>query len=355
MSAEPQAQSAAGAGSGLGPSPLLRRALRLLISVALTFLGLLFVTFIIGRVVPIDPVVAIVGDRAPPDVYDRVRLELGLDRPLIEQFWIYLTKSLQGDFGTSVLTSRPVLDDIFHFFPATLELATVATLIGVLVGVPMGVVAAVNRGRWPDHLIRVAGLVGYSVPVFWLGLVGLLVFYARLDWVAGPGRLDIYFEDIAPTITGLILVDSAIAGEWEVFNNALSHLVLPATILGYFSLAYIARMTRSFMLEQLGQEYIVTARVKGLSEARVVWRHALGSILVPLITVVALSYAYLLEGAVLTEMVFAWPGLGLYITRSLFNADMNAVLGGTIVVGTCFIGLNLLSDMLYQLVDPRAR
>ena len=355
MSAEPQAQAAAGAGRGLGPSPLLRRALRLLISVALTFLGLLFVTFIIGRVVPIDPVVAIVGDRAPPDVYERVRLELGLDRPLIEQFWIYLTKSLQGDFGTSVLTSRPVLDDIFHFFPATLELATVATLIGVLVGVPMGVVAAVNRGRWPDHLIRVAGLVGYSVPVFWLGLVGLLVFYARLDWVAGPGRLDIYFEDIVPTITGLILVDSAIAGEWEVFNNALSHLVLPATILGYFSLAYIARMTRSFMLEQLGQEYIITARVKGLSEARVVWRHALGSILVPLITVVALSYAYLLEGAVLTETVFAWPGLGLYITRSLFNADMNAVLGGTIVVGTCFIGLNLLSDMLYQLVDPRAR
>jgi peptide/nickel transport system permease protein len=254
-----------------------------------------------------------------------------------------------------VLTANPVLEDIRRVFPATLELATLATLLGIAFGVPMGVTAAVHQGRLPDHVIRVLGLIGYSVPVFWLGLVGLLVFYATLDWVAGPGRLDVYFEDLVDPVTGVILLDAALAGEWDVFKNALDHIILPASILGYFSLAYIARMTRSFMIEQLGQEYIVTARVKGLSEARVVWRHALGNTAVPLVTVIALSYANLLEGSVLTETVFAWPGLGFYITNSLLNADMNAVLGGTIVVGCVFIGLNLLSDLCYRVLDPRAR
>jgi peptide/nickel transport system permease protein len=185
--------------------------------------------------------------------------------------------------------------------------------------------------------------------------MGLLVFYARLDWVAGPGRLDVAFEDFVPTVTGVILVDSALAREWEVFGNALRHVLLPASILGYLSLAYLARMTRSFVLAELRQEYVTTARIKGLAERRVVWRHAFGNVLVPLITVVALAYANLLEGSVLTETVFAWPGLGSYITSSLLSADMNAVLGGTIVVGTIFIGLNLLSDLIYGLVDPRAR
>jgi len=328
---------------------------RVLLALAVTFLGLLLVTFIIGRVVPIDPVLTAVGDRAPAEVYERVRGELGLDLPLWQQFWIYLTKVLQGDFGTSVSTSNRVIDDIARFFPATFELATVATLFGVAFGVPIGVIAAVHQGRWPDHLVRVLGLVGYSVPVFWLGLVGLVIFYVKLDWVGGPGRLDVGLEDLAPTVTGVILIDALIAGEREVFLSALDHVILPAAILGYFSLAYISRMTRSFMLEQLRQEYVTTARVKGLSEARIVWRHALGNALVPLITVIALSYANLLEGSVLTETVFAWPGLGFYITNSLLNADMNAVLGGTIVVGAIFIGINLLSDVLYRLVDPRAR
>jgi peptide/nickel transport system permease protein len=324
-------------------------------TVALTFLGLLLVTFLIGRVVPIDPVLAAVGDRAPAEVYERVKRELGLDLPLRQQFWLYLKKVLAGDFGRSVLTSNPVLVDIRRVFPATLELATVATLIGVTLGIPMGVIAAVRRGRWADQVIRVVSLLGYSVPVFWLGLMGLLLFYARLEWVAGPGRLDVAFDDVVPTVSGVILLDSALAGEWEVFGNALRHVILPASILGYFSLAYLARMTRSFMLAELGQEYVITARIKGLSERRIVWRHALGNVLVPLITVVALAYANLLEGSVLTETVFAWPGLGQYITSSLLSADMNAVLGGTIVVGTVFIGLNLFSDLLYRLVDPRAR
>ncbi len=328
---------------------------RLVISLLVTFLGLLLVTFLIGRVVPIDPVIAIVGERASPEVVAAAVKELGLDRPLFEQFAIYIGKVLQGDFGNSLLTARPVLEDIKRVFPATLELATVATLFGVILGVPMGVIAAVNQGRWPDQVIRVVGLFGYSMPVFWLGLMGLLVFYGILGWVAGPGRLDIFYEDAVPVVPGVILVDSLIAGDFEVFRNALSHILLPAAVLGYYSLAYISRMTRSFMLEQLSQEYVTTARVKGLSEARVVWRHALGNVMVPLITVIALSYAYLLEGSVLTEIVFAWPGLGFYITTALLSADMNAVLGGTVVVGATFIGLNLLSDLLYRLVDPRAK
>jgi peptide/nickel transport system permease protein len=336
-------------------SALPRKLASLALSVVLTFLGLTIVTFVIGRVIPIDPVVAIVGDRAPAQVYDRVRRELGIDLPLYEQYGIYMNKVMHGDFGNSVLSSRPVLEDLLRVFPATLELATTATLIGVLFGVPLGVFAASHQGRLIDHLVRIIGLVGYSVPVFWLGLVGLLVFYAKLDWVAGPGRLDVFYDGIAPTITGIILVDSLLAREWEVFWNGLAHLLLPAALLGYLSLAYIARMTRSLMLDQLRQEYITAARVKGASETRVIWRHALGNILVPLITVIALSYAFLLEGTVLTETVFAWPGIGLYITSSLFNADLNAVLGGTMLVGTVFIALNLLTDTLYQIVDPRAR
>ncbi len=346
---------ASGARSRPLPTRLIWPAARLALSVGLTFLGLLLVTFLIGRVVPIDPVLAAVGDRAPAAVYERVRVELGLHLPLHQQFARYVRKVLAGDFGRSVLTSNPVLTDIRRVFPATLELATVATVIGVALGVPIGVLAAVHRGRVTDQVIRVFGLLGYSVPVFWLGLVGLLVFYARLGWVAGPGRLDVAFDDLVQPVTGVILLDAALAGEGEVFLNALSHVILPASILGYFSLAYISRMTRSFMLAELGQEYVVTARVKGLAERRVVWRHALGNVLVPLITVIALSYANLLEGSVLTETVFAWPGLGQYITSSLLSADMNAVLGGTVVVGTVFIGLNLVSDLLYRLVDPRAR
>jgi peptide/nickel transport system permease protein len=332
-----------------------KSAARLVLTVATTFLGLLLVTFLIGRVVPIDPVLAVVGDRAPGDVYERVRLELGLDKPLWHQFWIYIVKVIQGDFGSSVLTSNLVIVDILRVFPATLELATIATMMGVLLGIPAGVFAAVHQGRWQDQVVRVLGLMGYSIPVFWIGLMGLLLFYAKLGIVAGPGRLSVAFDDLVTPITGVILVDSALRGEWEVFQDAFRHVILPASVLGYFSLAYISRMTRSFMIEQLRQEYVVTARVKGLSERRVVWRHALGNVMVPLLTVIALSYANLLEGSVLTETVFAWPGLGQYITNSLLNADMNAVLGGTIMVGIIFIGINMLTDVLYRLVDPRAR
>jgi peptide/nickel transport system permease protein len=329
--------------------------LGVLSSLLLTFIGLTAITFVIGRMMPADPVLAIVGDRASQEVYDQVYLQLGLDKPVYIQYLRYLEQLVEGDLGTSIMTAQPVLDDIVRFFPATLELATVATLLGIFVGIPMGVLAAVHQGRWPDHIVRVISLIGYSAPIFWLGMVALLVFYANLGWVAGPGRLDVYYDGIVEPVTGVLMIDAAMSGEWDIFYNALSHLVLPATILGTFALAYIARMTRSFMLDQLSQEYILTARVKGMPEYKVIWGHAFRNVLVQLITIIGLTYASLLEGSVLTETVFSWPGIGQYITNSLFNNDMNAVLGGTIVVGVCFVGINMLSDLLYRLVDPRIR
>ncbi|GDX56520.1 peptide ABC transporter permease [Comamonadaceae bacterium] len=323
--------------------------------ILLTYLGLLAVTFFIGRVIPIDPVLAIVGDRAPEHVVQRVREELGLNKPLWEQFYIYISRVVQGEFGNSVLTSNPVLQDIVRTFPATIELATLGILIGAGLGVPLGVWAAVRRGALVDQVVRVMGLVGYSVPIFWLGLMGLVLFYAKLGWVAGPGRIDVSYLYSVTRVTGFLSIDALLGAQWEAFGNVLSHLILPGSLLGYFSLAYISRMTRSFMLHELSQEYVVAARAKGLSETRIIWRHALRNAMVPLVTVIALSYAGLLEGSVLTETVFAWPGLGLYITNSLQNADMNAVLGGTIVVGSVFVGLNLLSDLLYRMLDPRTR
>ena len=348
-------QMPSGAPSGVRLQRALKAAGNFLVVILLTYLGLLAVTFFIGRVMPIDPVLAIVGDRAPEHVIARVREELGLNKPLYQQFAIYLGKVLHGDFGTSVLTSNPVMQDIRRTFPATIELATLGIILGAGIGVPLGVWAAVRRGGVVDQVVRVMGLIGYSVPIFWLGLMGLVLFYARLGWVGGPGRIDVSYEYSVKLVSGFLLLDTARQGEWEAFGNVLSHLILPASLLGYFSLAYISRMTRSFMLNELVQEYVVAARAKGLSETRIIWRHALRNAMVPLVTVVALSYAGLLEGSVLTETVFAWPGLGLYITNSLQNADMNAVLGGTIVVGSIFIGLNLLSDLLYRLLDPRTR
>jgi peptide/nickel transport system permease protein len=327
----------------------------LIFSLLVTFFGLLLVTFVIGRLMPADPVLAAVGDRASLSTYNQVRAEMGLDLPIWHQFLIYAWKVLHGDFGMSILTAQPVLDDIRRVFPATAELATVGIIIGIVFGIPLGVWSAVYRNSLLDHVMRVLGLIGYSVPIFWLGIMGLLVFYLKLEWVGGPGRLDVYLDGQDPTVTGMILVDALLAGDWEVFDNAFSHIILPATLLGYYSLAYICRMTRSLMLEQLNHEYLITARVKGLSERRVIWRHAFGNIQVPLITVVALAFANILEGSVLTETVFAWPGIGRYITTALLAADMNAVLGGTVVVGLVYIGMNLLSDLLYRIVDPRAR
>lgn len=338
-----------------GLSRRVRSLAGFVVVLALTFLGLLAITFFIGRVIPIDPVLAVVGDRATNAQYEAARVAMGLDRSLGVQFVDYVRDVLTGNLGMSVSTNRPVATDLASVFPATLEMATIGILIGVGLGVPLGVLAATRQGRWSDQVIRVFALLGYSVPAFWLGLVGLAVFYAGLGWVSGPGRVDIYYDGLVTPVTGLLLVDSAMAGDWDVFHSALSHIVLPATILGFFSMAYIARMARSFMLDQLNQEYVTTARVKGVPEWRVIWVHAFGAIRVPLITVIGLSYAGLLEGSVMIETVFSWPGIGNYLTVALFNADMNAVLGATLVIGTVFIFINKISDVLYRILDPRSR
>jgi peptide/nickel transport system permease protein len=328
---------------------------KVLIQIFITMLGLLVVTFIISRMLPADPVLAIVGDHASESTIAAAREQLGLNHPIPVQFLLYISSVLRGDLGTSLRTSQPILDDLLRVFPATLELATWGIILGVILGIPLGVWAAVRKDSIIDHLIRFIGLVGYSMPIFWLGIMGLLIFYAKLDWLPGPGRLDFGYEDIVTPITGIMTIDTLLQGDYDMFQNAVAHLILPASLLGYFSLAYISRMTRSLMLSQLRQEYILTARVKGVSERRIVWKHAMGSILVPLLTVVALSYGTLLEGSVLTETVFTWHGLGLYITDSIFGQDLPAVMGGTIVVGFMYIIINTLTDLAHRFLDPRAK
>ncbi|MDT0682974.1 ABC transporter permease [Roseicyclus sp. F158] len=324
-------------------------------SIFVTLFGLLILTFVIGRIMPSDPVRAIVGEDATRQVYETVYRQLGLDRPVWEQFIFYVRDVATLDFGTSIRTGQPVLTDILRVLPATIELATFAILFGAVVGIPLGVLAAVHKDRWQDHLIRVFSLMGHSMPIFWTGMIGLLVFYAWLGWVGGSGRMDQFYIGLVPERTNFLLIDSALAGEWGVFRSAINHILLPATLLGYSSSAYITRMTRSFMLDQINQEYITTARVKGLSNRQTIWRHAFGNIRVQLVTIVALAYGALLEGAVLIETVFAWPGFGSYLTANLLIGDMNAVMTCVLVVGLIFIGLNVISDILYRVFDPRTR
>ena len=324
-------------------------------SVLVTLLGLLLLTFFMGRLLPDDPVLAIVGPEAPRDVYERTYHELGLDRPVWQQFLSYLGRIVQGDLGRSLITGRAVAEDLANVFPATVELALVAVLFGTLLGVPLGIVAAVRHGRLVDHIARLIGLAGHSVPIFWLGLMALFVFYAKLQLVGASGRVDVFYEGLVEPVTGFLLVDSAVAGEWEVFGSAIRHIILPGLILGYYSTAYISRMTRSFMLEQLGQDYIVTARAKGLKGHAVVWRHAFKNIRVQLLTVLALTFGGLLDGAVLIETVFGWPGLGQYLTRGLEFNDMNVVMGAVLLIGVLFLAINTLSDVLYRVLDPRTR
>lgn len=334
----------------------LRRALTTALSIALTLLGLAALTFLIGRLLPLDPVVAILGDGASEEAYQAMFEKLGLDQPLYIQFFRYLRDLANLDLGNSLTTGRPVLEEIARVFPATIELATVAIVFGAGLGTPLGVVSAMYRNSIVDNVVRVTSLLGYSAPHFWLGLMGLSIFYAMLNWVDGPGRIDVTYEFLLPENgTGFLLIDTALAGDWAAFGNVVSHIFLPAVILGFGAMAYISRMTRSFMIEQLSQEYITTARAKGLSRVRTVWFHAFRNVGVQVVTVIALSYAFLLEGAVLTETVFAWPCFGRFLTNSLLAGDMSSVVGCTLIVGIIFISLNLICDLLYLVLDPRTR
>jgi peptide/nickel transport system permease protein len=320
-----------------------------------TLLGLLWVTFMVGRVLPSDPVLAVVGNRAPQALYQRTYEAMHLDRPLPEQFFLYIRQMARGDFGDSLVTSHPIREDLLRFFPASLELASFAILFGVLVGLPLGVLCARFNGRWPDHCGRVFSLTGHSIPVFWLGIVLLLLFYAKLGLVGGPGRLDPQYQYTMEATTGLVLVDCLLARDADAFFNAVSHMILPVFLLGLIAMGSIARMSRGFLLSQLRQEYVLVLRLKGLSLNQALWRHVLPNSMGPILSVVMMTFAYLLEGAVLTETVFAWPGLGTYITNSLFAADLPAVLVSTLLIGAAYLTLNQLAESLQRLLDPRLR
>jgi len=329
-----------------------RYLLRRLITLAITIAGIMVLTFFTSLVVPLDPLASLAGPQAPPETVERLRALYGFDQPLYVQFGRYLTRLAQGDLGVSFQTSRPVLQDILTYFPATLELATFAIMVGIGIGIPLGVLSAVYKNRAIDQFCRVLSLIGVSTPVFWLGLVLLLVFYFKLGWLPEPGRLDIMLLE-PPRVTGVLLVDSALARDWEVFADALNHLVLPASVLGLVGVAGISRITRSSMLEVLSQEYIKTARIKGLSEFLAITRHALRNALVPTVTVVGLTYGLLLEGSVLTETIFSWPGLGRYMATAFLTMDLNAIVGGTMFVALTFCIVNLVVDLAYAFLNPK--
>jgi peptide/nickel transport system permease protein len=314
-------------------------------SFALTLFGLALVTFAMTRAAPVDPALQLVGEHASQSTYQAARVELGLDRPLPWQFIRYIETAVTGNFGISTSTGQPVARDIARTFPATIELATVAILLAAAVGLTLGILAAMRQGSWVDTAARFVSLIGYSIPIFWLGLLMLLFFYARLHWAPGPGRADIVFQYTVKPVSGFALIDTWISGKAGAFRDALAHLALPATVLAFYAMASIARLTRSAVLTELSQEYVITARAKGAGIGRVVLVHILPNIAGTLLTVVALAYASLLEGAVLTETVFAWPGIGRYLTTAMFAGDMAAVLGATLVVGTSFVLLNTLTDL----------
>ncbi len=326
---------------------------RLLLMVG-TIAGVLVITFIISHLIPADPIAAVLGPQAPPEVIESVRREWGFDRPIHEQFVIYVWNILQGNLGKSLRTNRNVAQDLRQFFPATFELATAAILIGIVLGIPLGILSAVKKDHLLDHAARLFSLFGLSMPVFWLGLVLLFIFYYRLELLPGPGQLDIYLVS-PPRVTGVLTIDSLLAGDWEVFVDALKHLILPSFVLGYFSTAAIVRITRASMLEVLSQEYIKTARVKGLREKIVILRHALKNALIPTVTVVGLTYGSLLEGAVLTETIFAWPGLGRYMTAAFIALDFSAIMGGTLLIAVTFSVANLIVDLIYAFLNPKIR
>jgi peptide/nickel transport system permease protein len=324
---------------------LLWRLSKWLWSLLLTLLGLTAVTFLMTHLSPIDPVLQLVGDHASQSTYDAARTSLGLDLPLPVQFLRYLQTVLSGNLGLSLSTGQPVLSDIARTFPATVELATAAILLGATLGLALAIAASLRPGGVVDILARLVSLFGYSVPIFWLGLLMLLLFYARLHWAPGPGRADIVFQYTVPAVTGFALIDTLISGAPGAFADALSHLALPAIVLALYATAAITRLTRAAILTELGQEYVTTARAKGAGIRRIVFVHILPNIAGTVLTVIALAYASLLEGAVLTETVFAWPGIGRYLTTAMFAGDMPAVLGATLVVGTSFVLLNTLTDL----------
>jgi peptide/nickel transport system permease protein len=327
---------------------LVRRAAGLLLVLA----GVTIITFILTQLVPVDPAVTALGQNARDDQIEAFRREYGLDRPAHEQYVSYISRLLRGDLGISIRTRRPVADDLRDFLPATIELSLAAMLVATVLGVSLGILSAINRNGPIDGAARSFALVGGSLPIFFLGLLALALFYNKLRWLPGPGRLDAMLAPPA-RITGLFTIDSLIAGDWEIFGNSVRHLILPSVTLGYFSTAVLLRMTRSAMLETLGQDYVRTARAKGLAERLVILRHALKNALIPVLTTIGITFGSLLSGAVLTETIFGWPGLGRYATASAVSLDFPAVMGVTLVAAIVYPFVNTLVDLGYRALDPR--
>ena len=318
--------------------------------------GVILTAFLVAHSVPADPLATVLSEQATKDPTIRAAFvkRWGLDRSLPEQFVAYLTNVLRGDLGESFTTRRPVLQDLKQFLPATIELSFAALAVAVCFGVPLGVWAAVRHNHAVDHAARAVSLVGGASPIFWTGLIALYFFYYLLGWAPGPGRLDGH-QTMPPRVTGFLLIDSLVAGDSELFASALRHLVLPALVLGWFIMALIARTTRSSLLEVLGADYVRTARAKGLREGLVVGFHALRNALIPVVTVIGLTFASLLSGAVLTETVFAWPGIGRYAVTASTRLDYPAILGVTMLTAVIYIVVNLIVDLLYGVLDPRIR
>lgn len=319
-----------------------------------TFIGVTLLTFALIRLVPGDPIELLVGERGiDPARHAALRADLGLDKPLLTQYGIYVSDVLSGDLGRSIVTKTPVLSEFLSLFPATVELALCAIVFAIAIGIPLGIFAAVRRGSVFDYTTMGVALTGYSMPIFWWALLLILLFSVQLGWTPVSGRMSVMYY-VEP-VTGFMLIDTLLSGEKGAFQSAVSHLILPAIALGTIPLAVIARMTRSSMLEVLGEDYIRTARAKGLSPLRVIALHALRNALIPVVTVIGLAVGVLFAGAILTETIFAWPGVGKWLVESVRRRDYPVLQGGVLLVASVVMAVNLFVDILYGLINPRIR
>ncbi len=319
-----------------------------------TFIGVTIIAFLFIRLLPGDPILLLAGERGvTPDRYAELMRQFGYDQPLWRQYLDFLGGVLQGDLGTSIATKRSVVSEFFTLFPATMELSICAIIFAIVIGLPAGVIAALYRGKTPDHAVMTTALVGYSMPIFWWGLLLIIFFSGILGWTPVSGRISLLYY--FPTETGFMLIDSLLSGQAGAFQSAVSHLVLPTIVLGTIPLAVIARQTRSAMLEVLDEDYVRTARAKGLSPFRVVGVHALRNAMIPVITVIGLQIGVLFAGAILTESIFSWPGIGKWMVDSISRRDYPSVQGGLMLIAVIVMLVNLLVDLTYGLINPKIR
>lgn len=319
-----------------------------------TFIGVTLLTFSMVRLIKGDPITALLGERSvDPRWQEEMRARLGLDRPLLDQYVIYISQVVRGDLGNSIVTTQPVLNEFWQLFPATIELAISAMLFGIVFGIPMGILSALRRGRAMDYVTMGTALTGQSLPIFWWGLVLILFFSITLGWTPVSGRIS--FEFYIEPITGFLLLDCLLQNDWQAFYSTLHHLILPTLALGTIPLAIVARMTRSSMIEVMGEDYIRTAKAKGLRPGRIIFIHGLRNALIPVITVIGLQTGALLAGAVLTETIFSWPGIGKWLVDSLDRRDYPVLQGAVLMVATFIMLVNFIIDILYGLINPRIR